>query len=552
MSLAVEGIAPPCADLAARKSRGAYFTPPDLSRFLAEWAIRDAEDSVLEPSCGDAVFLHAAGDRLRALGDGRHRPILHGVEIHRVSAARARSSLAGRGHQAVIDVGDFFLRAPQTRFDAVIGNPPYVRYQDFTGAARARGRAAALRAGVSLTGLASSWAAFTVHASQFLKPGGRLGLVLPAELMTVNYASEVRAYLMRRFASVRLVLFTERVFPGVLEEVVLLMAEGVGPTDHCELYQVGSTADLAALGPGRKWQPRAPHENWMASLTTERSSTVLDELASCGAFTTLEAWGDTTLGMVTGNNSYFAISPQDAAEAGIPIQDLLQLSPPGSRHLRALRFTRADWKRLGDEGKATMLFRPASRHLSRASARYVERGTKNMVDHAYKCRVRTPWWEVPLVRPAHLLFTYMNADSPRLCTNSAGVHHLNSVHGVYLRTGLKSLGRSVLPLACLNSATLLGAELVGRSYGGGILKLEPREADRLPVPSTALILSRRQELVACRAAVERRVRAGRLAEASAIVDDALLDGADPADVRELREARNTLSSRRRTRGATQL
>jgi adenine-specific DNA-methyltransferase len=127
---------------------------------------------------------------------------------------------------------------PRPVYDAIIGNPPYVRYQDFTGESRARARAAALRAGVPLTGLASSWAAFTVHSALFLKQGGRLGLVLPAELLTVNYAAEVRRFLMRRFATVRLVLFTERVFPGVLEEVVLLLADGYdgGPTDHCELY----------------------------------------------------------------------------------------------------------------------------------------------------------------------------------------------------------------------------------------------------------------------------------------------------------------------------
>lgn len=74
--------------------------------------------------------------------------------------------------------------------------------------------------------LASSWAAFTVHAALYLHPGGRMGLVLPAELLSVNYAAEVRRFLLESFERVELVLFTERVFPGVLEDVVLLLAEG--------------------------------------------------------------------------------------------------------------------------------------------------------------------------------------------------------------------------------------------------------------------------------------------------------------------------------------
>jgi hypothetical protein len=77
-----------------------------------------------------------------------------------------------------------------------------------------------------MSGLASSWAALTVHAALFLRKGGRLGLVLPAELMTVNFAAPVRRFLLERFASVDLVLFEERVFFDVLEEVVLLLAEG--------------------------------------------------------------------------------------------------------------------------------------------------------------------------------------------------------------------------------------------------------------------------------------------------------------------------------------
>ncbi len=89
-----------------------------------------------------------------------------------------------------------------------------MRYEDFSGKARSRSRSAALRAGVILTGLASSWAAFTVHSALFLKPGGRLGLVLPAELLSVNYAAEVRRFLLERFAAVDLVMFTERIFPG--------------------------------------------------------------------------------------------------------------------------------------------------------------------------------------------------------------------------------------------------------------------------------------------------------------------------------------------------
>ena len=123
-----------------RKARGAFFTPAAITAYLAAWAIRAPTDRVFEPSCGEASFLLAAGERLCALGapPDRLAQQLHGVEIHPASARQAARLLAERGLRASVAVADFFDRSPTAEFDAVIGNPPYVRYQSFAGEARAR------------------------------------------------------------------------------------------------------------------------------------------------------------------------------------------------------------------------------------------------------------------------------------------------------------------------------------------------------------------------------------------------------------------------------
>jgi adenine-specific DNA-methyltransferase len=544
---------------AARKARGAFFTPSALCRHVVEWAVRTPQDHVLEPSCGEAAFLLAAGERFNALAGSSDaaRGRLDGIELHEGSARHAATLVRAAGHDVTVRVGDFFSLAPAPVYDAVIGNPPYVRYQDFSGVARARGRAAALRAGVVLTGLASSWAAFTVHAAMFLKPGGRLGLVLPAELLTVNYASEVRHFLVQRFARVRLVLFTRRVFPGVLEEVVLLLADGYGegPAGDCELHQVDGVDDLVDLtGEAQRWTPTAPYGKWMPSLLSMSALTAYAALEHGGGFTPLQTWGETTLGMVTGNNRYFALSPGRARELGLRPAELLAISPPGSRHLRGLDFTRAARRELGADGAATLLFRPRGKP-SIAGQVYIDEGEKLGVDEAYKCRVRSPWWRVPLVKPADLLLTYMNADTPRLCANRDGVHHLNSVHGVYLRDGLRQLGMDLLPLASLNSMTLVGAETVGRAYGGGMLKLEPKEADRLPVPNPATLEAARSALTAVRSEVAALLRRPQgLRHAVQVIDQALLLdhlGIPDSEVKVLREAHMDLAARRAARARSQ-
>lgn len=544
----------------ARKARGAFFTPPALARYVADWTVRSVGDAILEPSCGEAAFLLAAGERLAELGeldaDPAARGHLDGVELHEHSAREAGARLAAAGHAGRVVPGDFFEQAPTGSYDVVIGNPPYVRYQNFSGQARARSRAAALRANVPLSDLASSWAAFTVHAALFCRPGGRLGLVLPAELLSVNYAAGVRRFLMERFARVRLVLFTERVFPGVLEEVVLLLADGYehGPAGHCELVQARNAADLAdpAAAPvTRRWTPQPIDGKWTGSLLPDDAVQAYTATEIGGHFTTLHTWGETTLGMVTGNNKYFALSEARARELDLPDRELLRLSPPGSRHLRGLSFTSAAYADLAAHGASTLLFRPPD-EPSAAAQRYITMGEQTGVDQAYKCRVRRPWWRVPPLAPADVLLTYMNADTPRLCANRARVHHLNSVHGLYLRPEHRRLGIDLLPLAALTSMTLLGAETVGRAYGGGMLKIEPKEADKLPVPSPEVLDAAQDALAAIRPQVNAKLRThpGLLA-AVRLVDDALLVGElgmRRGDVRTLREAHAELSARRVARG----
>lgn len=537
----------------ARKARGAFFTPDPITRFMTDWAVRSTGDRVLEPSVGDAAFLVQAVRRLRHLGQNATTPLVSGVEIHEHSASVAAARIRKAGGDPAITVSDFFLVEPAPLYSVAIGNPPYIRYQDFAGQSRARSRAAALRAGVALSGLASSWAAFTIHSALFLEQGGRMALVLPAELLSVNYAAPVRQFLFERFKSIELVLFEEQVFPEAEADVLLLLADGYGEgaAEHAVVHQTKNASTLGQDVVAHNWTPPEPSGKWTSLLVRSAASGSMASLAEQGRFTSLEQWGDTTLGMVTGNNRFFTLSPERVRELGLPRNEIVRLSPPGSSHLRGLTLSNGMMTRLGKEGSATWLFRPATGELSAQAVAYIEAGEKAGVNEAYKCRVRSPWYRVPLVRPADLLLTYMNADTPRLTTNEAGAHHLNSVHGVYLQSEFQELGRDLLPIASLNSITLLSAEMVGRSYGGGLLKLEPREADHWTVPSPSLVADRADQLRAIKPKVARLLQSGKLDQAVTVVDDVLLLSGDRAvssdDIANVRVAYAALAGRRAAR-----
>jgi hypothetical protein len=435
--------------------------------------------------------------------------------------------------------------------DAVIGNPPFVRYQRHVGQARAKSRQAALRQHVRLSGLASSWAALLIHACGFLKPEGRLAMVLPAELLTVGYAEPVRAWLRQRFEQVHLVLFEHLQFSDATEKVVLVLAAGSGGCDAFSLYTLSDARDLAQVRPMSNLSVTpAEAGKWTDLLLPNRQrrlfKTVTDE-----HFTALAGYGRPELGTVTGANSYFTMSEPTRREHRLVAgKHVVPVCPPGTRHLRGLSFTAADWSALRDRGERVWLLNPSPSDRTKALAAYVARGAAEGVHQAYKCTVRTPWWRPPTVPAPDLFFTYMSNLYPRLISNDAGTTFVNSMHGLRLLPDTHPEARAALPVVTMNSASLLGAEIFGRSYGGGILKMEPREAAVLPVPRPDVLAQAWSRLRERRAELDAWMAGGRWADVVRRVDDVLLRevlGLRAEQVTDLEAALTTLRGRRMAR-----
>ena len=202
------------------------------------------------------VFLLAAAEQLRRKGldEEAVAEVLHGVDIHAGSLDETAGLLAVAGFNAKLTNSDFFALDGPSRLggqlpwmDAVIGNPPFVRFQEHRGEARKLAASRALENGVRLSGLSSSWAPLLVHACSFLKPDGRVAMVLPAELLTVSYAEPIRRWLRQRFAAVHLVFFEDLQFDHAEEQVVLLVARGSGGCDAFALHQLQTADDLKTL-----------------------------------------------------------------------------------------------------------------------------------------------------------------------------------------------------------------------------------------------------------------------------------------------------------------
>ncbi len=545
-----------------RKSSGAFYSPPALVEPMVSWALTGTDRAVLDPSCGDGVFLEAAARRLRDLGASPRRAasLLHAVDINpdavRVTRDRLTSSLGLPFGNA--RVASFFelpppgaLFGPADGIDAVIGNPPYIRYQEFTGGARLEALERAAHAGVRLTRLASSWAHFVAHSAAFLRPGGRLALILPAELIHASYAAPLRAHLLQAFREVHVVAFRHSVFPGVQAEVVLLLAagkdEGPGRLGLSEVDDGSDLADLASLLAGAETFPSGSEpEKWLPGYAAHPGAVTLEHLEGRGLLTPLREIGKASIGFVSGANDFFVLTPEEAAFWRLP-ESSLQPALVRARQIPGLQITPADFAQIRALGERCLLWLPGQR-LTRAEQVYLERGKELGYPDRYKCRVRSPWFQVPGVVTPDAFLTYMSDVVPRFCLNKVRVAASNNLLTVRL-PGIPESLRTAFAAAFYNSATLLSCERIGRSYGGGVLKLEPREADRILVPSAALLTRHAESLEALAPRIDAALRSGRgggLNEAIAEADAVLFHRNLVADG-DMAAARTSLHQRRRDR-----
>ena len=441
------------------------------------WAVRNRSDRLLDPACGDGRFL------------ARHRNCA-GVE----QSAAALEKAQCRAPWADLHHSDFFGWAATAcrRFDCAAGNPPFIRYQSFQGETRARALGLCRSLGASFTGLTSSWAPFLVAAAGRLKPGGRMAFVVPAEIGHAPYAIPLLHYLVDHFRYVHIVAVKEKLFPDLSEDCWLLFADGFGERTEHLLFSSIEQFDRSAVPPRDPMQVRLREwrEEWNSRLrpfllpastralyrrvAANPSSKRLGEIASIG------------IGYVSGANNFFHLRPSEAKGWGIP-ESLLYPTVRSSRRLPSGHLTRQtldQWRRADDP---VMLLRiPKKAQLPVGVRDYLDSALGREAREAYKCRTRQPWYSVPDVRIPDYFLTYMSGIAPNLVKNLARATCSNALHALQIQGGRSAEG--VLS-AWMTPFVRLSCELEGHPLGGGMLKLELREAEQIILPSPATALS---------------------------------------------------------------
>ena len=532
----------------ATKARGGYYTPAALADYLCRWAVRSPSDSVIEPSCGDGSFVSAAAPLLGADGS------ITAVEIVPEELRKAQAAVNGAAVPVDWQCADFFEIAPQLMqgpgYDAAVGNPPFIRFQYFDKQARERAFRLLNAAGYRPNGLANAWVAFVQLAAELVRDGGRLAMVVPAELLQVQYAAELRERLPTLFEAVWVIAFDRLVFPDIQQEVLLLLGDGRNRNartrgrlytrqvaDGDALLSMARPADAVAHAPERRTHAGM---KWTSLFLEDNEFDALRDAAGGGILDRLGALADVDVGIVTGRNSFFVVTGGTAQRLGLDGRAVDVVGRTAA--LKSIRFTPEDQLRYGAEHRSKLIDlngQPRS-SFSAALDGYIRSGEEQGVDRGYKCRIRNRWFDVPSVYvPDAFLFRQIH-HAPLLAANHARATSTDTIHRVRVAAGVDV---DLLCASMVNSLTFAWAEVCGRSYGGGVLELEPREAERLLVPYRSAEGPDLEYL-------DRRLRAGDLEGALDHGDRVLLKhgcGFSDRDVQRARAAWNRLRSRRHRR-----
>ena len=482
-----------------RNRTGQHATPWKLALQLVRHAAEMSRDipriSFLAPAAGTGAFYSA---------------LLHTMEKERIERAQGyetNGNIAETAAQLWNPQGltvlnqDFTAAAApphrEQRFNLIVCNPPYVRHHHIsTGQKERLHRKLSQQGNMELPASAGLYAYFMGLAHPWMSGNALAIWLVPGEFMDVNYGKGIRDYLTTKVTLLRVHRFDPREShfqDALVSPAAIYFRNNLPPQDHLVRISMGGTLDrpgvdthvaAATLREDRKWSRHT--ENEPASRTDGPTLADLFEI---------------TRGIATGGNAFFVLTEQETTSRKLPAWALAPLLPPPRKLPLAVVQAHPDGTpALGENIERLFLLdcrlnEPDMARKSPELAQYLEEGRNRGAADTYICKHRSPWYTQERRPPPPFLCTYMgrklkNRPSPfRFILNYSNATALNTYLLMYpkepLATGmLEDPETAPATLRALQDLDPDHMIREGRTYGGELRKLEPRELGRVEAGET--------------------------------------------------------------------
>ena len=480
------------AQESAQKLRGGFYTESAIASFLVKWIRVIEPRTILEPSCGDGAFL-AAIEQARLSRLKR----VTACELDPIEADKAgtRTRLALRLLKTDFLRWYLFRAQNGETFDAVVGNPPFIRYQYLPEEQQRLAEEIFSQLHLRFTRHTNAWVPFVIASVKLLRPGGRLAMVIPSEIFHIPHAQALRQYLAEQCSQVLVLDPQEIWFSDTLQGTVLLLAEkkftveerGKGVAALAMPDRQSLDLDPETLFRTAMYTNGVTIEGkWMPIFLSQRERALLSALRQSKDVVPFCDLASVDVGIVTGANKFFLVDDKTVDKFSLRRWAYPMFGR--SEHVKGLLFTEDDYRENKESGLPAnfLWFREDAIHsLPEKAKQYLQIGLDQELHERFKCRTRSLWYRVPSVHTAPIAMLKRAHNYPRLVLNTAGAYTTDTAY----RVQPTRIEAESLVAGFVNSMTCLCAELEGRHYGGGVLELVPSEIERLLVPKIKSSLS---------------------------------------------------------------
>jgi hypothetical protein len=452
-----------------RRALGAVYTPAQIVRSMLRWlGEQGGADRFVDPGAGSGRYILQCGLLFP-------KASLVAIELDPLACLmlRANAWVLGLQDRLKIIVGDYRnVKLSKIRgVTAFVGNPPYVRHHDIEENWKNWYVEEFANLGIRASALAGLHLHFFLKTRLLAKTGDIGAFITSAEWMDVNYGAALRNLLVDELGGLALHVLepTVEAFPGTQTTAAITcfrVGEVIAPmqvraVDELPLLNGltnGTDVERTVLSEAHKW-----------SIIVRPTPKIPDAEMELGEMFRVHR------GQVTGANGiWIAGEHADLLPESVLVPTVTrarELIAAGARlrHSDALR-------RIVDLPVDLSVFSDEERHRVEKFLRWAK---NEGGDQSFIARHRKAWWSVGLRDPAPILVTYMARRPPQFTLNECAARHINVVHGLYPRENFapEVLRKVVI---WLNGNISVAA---GRTYAGGLTKFEPKEIERLHIPS---------------------------------------------------------------------
>lgn len=467
-----------------KKLRGGYYTPQKLADYITKLTLKN-EMKILEPSCGDGVFLRS----IKKILDNRNYNMekIEAVEYIEEEANKSKKILENVDNAVVIndDFYNFYINC-KDKYNLIIGNPPYIRYQYLTAFQREKQAQVLIKNKMKSNKLINSWVFFLVACIELLEINGTIAFVIPAEIMQVAYAEDLRKYLSKQLSKINIISFNELLFEDAEQEVVVLIGTKKDIEKECLISNCSYNNIDDFIKKYNKnelsYERILTNDKWTRYYLDEKENNIIEEIKKDNRFRKMGDVGLVNVGITTGNNDYFSLDDDYVKK-----YDLKKYTKPligRSSQTHGLVFNENDWKKNVDKGvKAYLLTINEDidiEDMSKGQQEYIKIGEANEENKGYKCRIRKKWYSVPSIWIPDAFLLRRSNVYPKFVLNGIDAVSTDTMHRIKIKDGYDN--RKIL-LSYYNSISFAFTELCGRSYGGGVLEILPKEAENIIIPN---------------------------------------------------------------------